>query len=213
MNDANGTTRKPALEWLVGGLVIVGVVALLLLFRLDARDAPPTAAAEESVAAVEASMAGESAGESTAAVAADTSGDDHVMIVPDPIAEETPPDVAYADLHDAPAPSARVIEEIIGASSQAKVMVAEYWMTMGQPPPTQKDAGLADPGDYAGRFVQRMEIRADGTVHVPVQEGRFVYFVDLVPDYNMSTAILVWNCVSNHPRIRESIDYCSATGD
>jgi len=213
MNDPIGRRRNLALEWLVGGLVAVGVVVLLLLFRFDEWDGPPIAMPEEAVAAAEASAVTSPSGEATTDRPADTSGYDPVMVVPEPIAEETAPAVAYASLDDAPAPSSRVVEEVIRAASPAKVMVAEYWMSMGQPPTTQKDAGLADPGDYAGRFVQRMEIRANGTIHVPVQEGRYAYFVDLVPDYNMSSGILNWACVSNHPRIRESIDYCSSTAD
>lgn len=107
-------------------------------------------------------------------------------------------------------PSPRVVEEILAVASPTKVVVAEYWMSQGMPPPDQQQAGLAAPEAYAGRYVQRMRVQPDGTIRIDFRDSDdTTHQVDLVPQYNPSTGILLWDCRTSHPGIGARIEGCT----
>jgi hypothetical protein len=107
-------------------------------------------------------------------------------------------------------PSPRAVEEILAIMGPTKIMVSEYWVSQGVPPQDQQQAGLAAPEAYAGRYVQRMRVQPDGTIRIDFRDGDdSLHQVDLVPQYNASTGILLWDCRTSHPGIGARIEGCT----
>lgn len=158
--SATGTSGKPRrLEWIAGALIVGGILALVLLFRLG------------------------------------PSGSGGSLL---PLGRVPPP---------------AAIDEILATVSPTRVVVAEYWMSNGFPPPDQQQAGLAAPEAYAGRHVQRMKVQPDGTIRVDVRDGDdAVYHVDFVPRYNPATGILLWDCRTSNPGVGARIEGCIHEG-
>ncbi len=159
-------------EWLVGGLVVVGILVLVLLFRSQRPGEP---------------LVGGSADAQPAALA--------VAGFPE-------------------APGGAVIGEIVSRMGVVKVAVSEYWQTMGQPPTDNKMAGLSDPDSYSGRWVRRVEVLSSGNIMIHVDDPNGQRFrVELRAAYRPDSGMIDWQCFSNHPFIRSTLDQCTYAPD
>jgi len=107
---------------------------------------------------------------------------------------------------------ALIVEDFAKATGSMKVAVAEYYMSMGKLPSSNKQAGLAEPGDFRGRTLKSATIRTDGSIELVfdansgVDGGR----IRLIPDLAHANAMGVqWRCESpDFALVRRIIPTC-----
>lgn len=107
--------------------------------------------------------------------------------------------------------SSALREDLVAVSS-IKVMLAEYYMSMGHFPASQEEAGLPAPERYQGRSLRSATVGRDGRVELlfdgvsGVDGGR----IELIPDVSRVDAMgIQWRCVTHdYPLIVRAAPGC-----
>ncbi len=80
-------------------------------------------------------------------------------------------------------------------ASMFKTALAEYFMSNGQWPKGQTEAGLAKPESYAGGAVSSISVAEKGvvviTLNSQIESGAKI---KLIPDANMQSYVINWRC-------------------
>ena len=86
-------------------------------------------------------------------------------------------------------------QDALTRASMFKTAVAEYFMSNGQWPKSQTDAGLAKPESYAGGAVSSISIAEKGviviTLNGQLESGARI---KLIPDANPQSYVINWRC-------------------
>jgi len=91
------------------------------------------------------------------------------------------------------------VSEGLNLAGSAKVAVTEYFQDKGVYPPSHTEAGLADPGDIQGKYVESVTVTADTGVitveygndaHNTIQPQNLV----LTPDGVTTPGSVQWDC-------------------
>lgn len=107
---------------------------------------------------------------------------------------------------------ALVAEDFAKAAGSMKVAIAEYYMSTGKLPTSNKQSGLPDPEDYRGHTLLRATVRLDGAIEMTfdAHSGKAGGRIRLIPELAHANAMGVqWRCESpDYAQIRRIIPTC-----
>lgn len=86
-------------------------------------------------------------------------------------------------------------KDALTRASMFKTALSEYFMSHGQWPKSQTDAGLAKPDSYAGGAVSSISVAEKGvvviTLNAQIETGAII---KLIPDANTQSYMINWRC-------------------
>ena len=105
----------------------------------------------------------------------------------------------------------RIIADAIGRSSMFKTAIAEAYANYGRWPENAKEAGLANPKDYAGEAVTSIALEANGVVSIALDQRLGTNAkIRFIPNANAQTMQIVWRCVGiNFPGLARFQTVCT----
>jgi len=107
----------------------------------------------------------------------------------------------------------RMREDFGKAAGSMKVAIAEFYVSRGQMPRDNAEAGLPPPSEYRGSVLRSATVTANGSIDFEFDgnSGKDGGHVTLLPDVAHANAMGVqWRCTtSDYPDIAHSIGSCS----
>ena len=106
----------------------------------------------------------------------------------------------------------RIIADAFTRSSMFKTAIAEAYANYGRWPANAKEAGLANPKEYAGEAVTSIALEANGVVSIALDQRLGTNAkIQLIPKVNAQTMQISWRCVgTNFPELPRYQSVCTS---
>lgn len=106
----------------------------------------------------------------------------------------------------------RIIADAFTRSSMFKLAVAKAYANYGRWPANAKEAGLANPKEYAGEAVASIALEINGVVTIALEQRLGTNAkIQLIPKVNEQTMQMAWPCVgTNFPELSRYQTVCTS---